>query len=67
MALDVVAWRALQAGDVQRTKAILLGPELVRFEAMAAAAERLASYEAGRSLRTQTAPSTTHVTRPAAG
>jgi hypothetical protein len=46
MALDVVAWRALQAGDLQRTKAILLGPELVRFEAMAAAAERLASYEA---------------------
>jgi hypothetical protein len=46
MALDVVAWRALQSGDLQRTKAILLGPELVRFEAMAAAAERLASYEA---------------------
>jgi hypothetical protein len=46
MALDVVAWRALQAGDTQRTKAILLGPELVRFEAMAAAAERLATYEA---------------------
>ena len=42
MALDVVAWRALMAGDLQRTKAILLGPELVRFEAMAAAAERLA-------------------------
>jgi hypothetical protein len=46
MALDVVAWRALQTGDLQRTKAILLGPELVRFEAMAAAAERLASYQA---------------------
>lgn len=46
MALDVVAWRALKAGDVQRTKAILLGPELVRFEAMAAAAERMASFEA---------------------
>jgi hypothetical protein len=35
-----------RAGDFKRTKAILLGPELVRFEAMAAAAERLASHQA---------------------
>jgi len=46
MALDAVAYRALQTGNAQRTKAILLGPELVRFEAMAAAAERLATHEA---------------------
>ena len=46
MSLDAVAWRALQAGDARRTKAILLGPELVRFEAMAATAEDIAAYEA---------------------
>jgi hypothetical protein len=49
LALDAEAWRALRAGDTQRTKAILLGPELVRFEAMATEAERLASHEAGRA------------------
>lgn len=49
MALDAEAWSALQAGDTGRTKAILLGPELVQFEAMAASAERLASFEAGRA------------------
>src|SRR5512132_1784347 len=49
MALDAEAWRALRAGDTQRTKAILLGPELVRFEAMATTAERLASHQAGRA------------------
>jgi hypothetical protein len=49
LALDAEAWRALRAGDTQRTKAILLGPELVRFEAMATTAERLASHEAGRA------------------
>lgn len=46
MSLDAVAWRALPAGDARRTKAILLGPELVRFEAMAATAEGIAAYEA---------------------
>jgi hypothetical protein len=49
LALDAEAWRALRAGDTQRTKAILLGPELVRFEAMATTAERLASHQAGRA------------------
>ncbi len=44
-ALDVTAYDALLAGDGQRTRQILLGPELVRFEAMAATAERLARYE----------------------
>jgi CHASE3 domain sensor protein len=45
-ALDGAAYRALQAGQEQRTKQILLGPELRRFEAMAATAESLAGYEA---------------------
>jgi hypothetical protein len=45
MALDVVAYRALLAGDAERTKQIFLGPELRRFEAMAATSELLASYE----------------------
>jgi hypothetical protein len=44
-ALDVVAFDALLAGDGRHTREILLGPELVRFEAMAATAERLAVYE----------------------
>jgi hypothetical protein len=55
MALDVVAYRALQAGDEARVKEIFLGPELVRFEAMAAIAERLARYEARRATATERA------------
>jgi len=46
MNLDVVAYRALRAGQEDVVKRIFLGPELVRFEAMAATAERLADYEA---------------------
>lgn len=46
MELDVVAYRALQNGREEVTKRIFLGPELVRFEAMADTAERLAQYEA---------------------
>jgi hypothetical protein len=46
MELDVVAYRALQNGRPEVTKRIFLGPELVRFEAMADTAERLAQYEA---------------------
>jgi hypothetical protein len=45
MRLDVVAYRALRAGDARRTKQIFLGPEIVRFEAMAATAEQLAQFE----------------------
>jgi hypothetical protein len=44
-ALDVTAYDALLADDGRRTRQILLGPELVRFEAMASTAERLARYE----------------------
>jgi hypothetical protein len=50
MALDVVAWRDVQAGRNARVRQILLGPEIERFEAMAASAQRLAAYEAGRSV-----------------
>ena len=46
MALDAVAYRELLAGNAEETKRIFLGPELRRFEAMAATAESLARYEA---------------------
>jgi hypothetical protein len=55
MDLDAVAWRSLQSGDEERTRRILLGPELVRFEAMAATADQLASYEADQAATTETA------------
>jgi hypothetical protein len=43
--LDAIAWRELRAGREQGTKRIILGPEILRFEAMAGTAERLAAYE----------------------
>jgi Four helix bundle sensory module for signal transduction len=43
--LDAIAWGALQAGDFQRTKQILLGPEIRQFREMAATADELAAYE----------------------
>jgi len=49
VALDDVAYRALGTGQEERTKRILLGPELRRFEGMAATAESLATYEAERA------------------
>jgi CHASE3 domain sensor protein len=49
LALDDVAFAALQAGDTGRVKELLLGPELVRFEAMADTAQRLADYEVDRA------------------
>lgn len=52
MELDAVAWRELQAGRPEETKRILLGPELRRFEAMAATAEELAVYEADEATAT---------------
>jgi hypothetical protein len=48
MALDRVAYAALKAGKPERTKQIFLGPEIRNFEAMAIAAQQLATYE-GRS------------------
>jgi hypothetical protein len=55
MGLDEVAWSELQAGRPEQTKRILLGPELRRFEAMAATAEELAGYEADRAKATAAA------------
>lgn len=49
MELDAVAFAELEQGSAARLKQIILGPELVRFEAMAATAERLAAYEAERA------------------
>jgi hypothetical protein len=49
MALDVVAYRALRAGQTQRVKQLFLGPEIRNFEAMAAAAGQLAAEEARRN------------------
>jgi CHASE3 domain sensor protein len=48
MRLDDQAFAALQARDYQKVKDIFLGPELVNFGLAAVAAQRLASYEAGR-------------------
>lgn len=53
--LDEVAWRELQADNPEETKRILLGPELRRFEAMAATAEELADYEAEEATATEAA------------
>ena len=46
MRLDVVAYGALQAGRPQRTRQILLGPEITNFRAVAATAQQLATAEA---------------------
>jgi hypothetical protein len=55
MALDRVAFRALQAGREQRVRDIFLGPEIARFSSMAATADKLARYEAERAAATQRA------------
>ena len=44
MDLDSVAWRKLQAGREDEVRDIFLGPELERFEAMAATAERVTRW-----------------------
>jgi hypothetical protein len=45
MRLDVRAWAALQAGQTEEVKRLFLGPEIVNFERMALAAQRLATFE----------------------
>jgi hypothetical protein len=55
MDLDEVAWRSLQAGQRERTRQILLGPELVRFETMAGTADELAAYEEEQASATERA------------
>ncbi len=67
MALDVVAWRALQAGDAPADEG---HPPRARAGALRGdgGRRRTPGLVRGRnSPRTQTARSTTHVTRPAAG
>jgi hypothetical protein len=53
MALDVLAYRALRRGDVERTRDLFLGPEIARFSAMAETADQLARYERARAAATQ--------------
>lgn len=53
MQLDSVAWRALQTDDPDRTKRILLGPELKQFETMADTADQLADLEVARATATE--------------
>jgi hypothetical protein len=53
MQLDVVAYRALRAGQERRVKQIFLGPEIRNFEAMAAAAGQLAAEEERRTAEVQ--------------
>jgi hypothetical protein len=55
MALDVVAYRALRQGRIQRTRDIFLGPEIARFSAMADTADELADYEQRRATATEAA------------
>jgi hypothetical protein len=55
MALDEVAYAALQRGDDARVKQIFLGPELRLFDQMATRAEDLASYEARGASATEKA------------
>jgi hypothetical protein len=49
MSLDVVAYRALRAGQESRVRELFLGPEIRNFEAMASAAGDLAAEEARRN------------------
>jgi hypothetical protein len=46
LALDDVAYTALRDGRTERVRQIFLGPEIERFQAMAAAAAELGTYEA---------------------
>ena len=55
MALDDVAYSALQRGDDARVKQIFLGPELRLFDQMASRAEQLARYEARGATATEKA------------
>jgi hypothetical protein len=55
MALDDVAYSALQRGDAARVKRIFLGPELRLFDEMATRYEQLARYEASGAVATEKA------------
>ncbi|HEY7003450.1 MAG TPA: hypothetical protein VH281_04160 [Gaiellaceae bacterium] len=49
MALDTVAYRALQNGRSDEVKRLFLGPEIVNFQRAAEGAERLATLEGARA------------------
>jgi hypothetical protein len=49
MALDVVAYRALQNGRADEVRRLFLGPEIVNFQRAAKGAEDLADLEAARA------------------
>lgn len=53
MRVDAIVWRQLRAGRTERTREILLGPEIENFEAMATTASRLAAYEADAAQATE--------------
>lgn len=55
LALDDVAYRALQDGRTARVRQIFLGPEITQFQTMAAAAADLAAYESTRADATRRA------------
>ena len=55
MALDVVAYRALQDGDTEEVRRLFLGPEIANFQRAASAAEDLAALEATRAAATDEA------------
>jgi hypothetical protein len=55
MALDVVAYRALQNGNSEEVKRLFLGPEIRNFQSAADGAEQLASLEAARAASTEKA------------
>jgi hypothetical protein len=55
MALDVVAYRALQNGNAEEVKRLFLGPEIRNFQSAADGAEQLASLEAARAASTEKA------------
>lgn len=53
MALDVIAYRALQNGNTEEVKRLFLGPEIRNFQRAAEGAEQLATLEAGRAAATE--------------
>ena len=55
MALDVVAYRALQNGNEEEVKRLFLGPEIRNFQRAAEGAEQLSTLEAGRAASTEKA------------
>jgi hypothetical protein len=55
MALDTIAYRALQNGRSEQVKKLFLGPEIVNFHRAAAGAEKLATLEAAGAARAEKA------------